>query len=233
MKSASLLSQLTAADLMSPDVITLNENDTLDHAAQLFSREQISGAPVVDREGRCVGLLSLADLIRWAEQQGNLTLARSTPLPRTCSFQTKHRDRFGKEMVLCTVARGICPFQHLGKAPDGSPTIVCGQPSCVPTDWQVVVMNDSAPCMVRDHMTTRLVVAHVDDSVATVAQKMVDARIHRVIVVDEKQAPVGILSAIDCLGALVRSIDAGDSEPAGSQGIDVDDLRVDLRMKAD
>jgi len=204
MKTASPLFNLNAADLMSREVVTLNVGDSLDQAARLFAKEQISGAPVVDSEGRCVGLLSLADLVRWAEQRGGLTVARSTPLPRTCSFQTKHRDRFGKEMILCTLASGVCPFQQKGTAPDNKAAIVCGQPNCVPTDWQVVEMSDSAPCTVRDYMTTDLVVANPADSVADIAQKMLDAHIHRVIVVDEQQRPVGIVSTTDCLAAMVR-----------------------------
>ena len=208
MKSASRLFTLTAADLMSREVITLHEGDPLVQAAQLFAKEQISGAPVVDSEGRCVGLLSLADLVRWAEQQGSLTLARATPLPQTCSYQTKHRDRFGKEMILCTLPTGVCPFQQKRTAPDGSASIVCGEPFCVPTDWQVVEMTDSAPSAVRDFMTTDLVVANPGTSISEIAQKMVDAHIHRVIVVDGKHHPVGIVSSMDCMAAMVREFHA-------------------------
>ena len=204
MKSASRLFTLTAADLMSREVITLHGGDPLNQAAQLFAKEQISGAPVVDNEGRCVGLLSLADLVRWAEQQGSLTLARATPLPQSCSYQTKHRDRFGKEMILCTLPTGVCPFQQKGTAPNGSASIVCGEPFCAPTDWQVVEMTDSAPSADRDFMTTDLVVAHPADAIADITQKMIDAHIHRVIVVDEEHRPVGIVSTTDCLAAMVR-----------------------------
>jgi CBS domain-containing protein len=209
MKSASPLFALKAADLMSREVITLSVCDSLDRAAQLFAKEQISGAPVVDGEGRCVGLLSLADVVRWAEQRGSLTVARSAPLPRTCSFQTKHRDRFGKEMILCTLASGVCPFQQKGTAPGNGATTVCGQPNCVPTDWQVVEMTDSASSTVRDFMTTDLVVAHPADSIADIAQKMIDAHIHRVIVLDEERRPVGIVSTTDCLAAMVRESHVG------------------------
>ena len=62
MKTASSFFTLTAADLMSREVITLREDDPLDRAAKLFAKEQIGGAPVVDCEGCCVGVLSLADL---------------------------------------------------------------------------------------------------------------------------------------------------------------------------
>ena len=55
-------------------------------------------------------------------------------------------------------------------------------------------------------MTTDLVVAHLADPVADIAQKMIDAHIHRVIVVDEEHRPVGIVSHTDCLAAMVREL---------------------------
>jgi CBS domain-containing protein len=57
---------LTAEDLMSRDVKAVPQTMSLRAAAHLLYREQISGAPVVDDEGRCVGVLSATDLVRWA-----------------------------------------------------------------------------------------------------------------------------------------------------------------------
>jgi CBS-domain-containing membrane protein len=34
---------------------------------------------------------------------------------------------------------------------------------------------------------------------------MIDAHIHRVILVDEERRPVGIMSSMDCMAAMVRS----------------------------
>jgi CBS domain-containing protein len=40
--------------------------------------------------------------------------------------------------------------------------------------------------------------------VGRIAQMMVDAHIHRLVVIDKNQNPVGIVSATDILGALAR-----------------------------
>jgi CBS domain-containing protein len=64
------LLDLTAADLMTTPVRTIPEETSLREAAYLFTREKISGAPVVDREGRCIGVLSSSDFVTWARQDG-------------------------------------------------------------------------------------------------------------------------------------------------------------------
>jgi CBS-domain-containing membrane protein len=65
-------------------------------------------------------------------------------------------------------------------------------------------MTDAAPAAVRDFMTTDLVVTRPTDPIADLAQKMIDAHIHRLIVVDAERRPVGIVSSMDCMMALVR-----------------------------
>jgi len=58
---------LTAADVMTRDVVTVRPNDTLRHAAQIMLDRAISGLPVVDAEGRPVGVVSERDLIHLDE----------------------------------------------------------------------------------------------------------------------------------------------------------------------
>src|SRR6516162_1975130 len=59
---------LTAADLMTAPVMTIPQEMSLREAARLLSRSSISGAPVVDAEGRCVGVLSASDFVTWARR---------------------------------------------------------------------------------------------------------------------------------------------------------------------
>ena len=58
---------MKAADIMVTDVITLHVDDTVQKAAQVLLDHHISGAPVVDEQGRLVGMVSEGDLIRRAE----------------------------------------------------------------------------------------------------------------------------------------------------------------------
>src|SRR5205823_4614169 len=58
----------TAADLMTPSVLLLPKEMSLRTAAHLLSRANISGAPVVDDAGRCIGVLSSTDFVHYAER---------------------------------------------------------------------------------------------------------------------------------------------------------------------
>jgi CBS domain-containing protein len=50
-----------------------------------LSHEQISGAPVVDTQGRCIGVLSATDFVRWAETGGRADKVYTTRSDYGCS----------------------------------------------------------------------------------------------------------------------------------------------------
>src|SRR5437667_6420725 len=53
----------TAADLMTPNPVSLRDNATAREAAALFTAKGYSAAPVIDEAGRPVGVLSGSDLL--------------------------------------------------------------------------------------------------------------------------------------------------------------------------
>jgi len=58
------LFELTAEDLMSRDVVCIPSATSLQEAARRLVEAGISGAPVIDEDGRCPGMLSQTDLAR-------------------------------------------------------------------------------------------------------------------------------------------------------------------------
>ena len=58
------LRTLMASDLMARRVVELSADDSLDDAAQSFVAHELSSAPVVDKQGTCVGMLSAADFLK-------------------------------------------------------------------------------------------------------------------------------------------------------------------------
>src|SRR5579871_4332898 len=68
--AAKSLLALTAADLMTTPVMTIPESTSLREAARMLLRSDISGAPVVDVAGRCLGVLSSSDFVAWAGEDG-------------------------------------------------------------------------------------------------------------------------------------------------------------------
>jgi CBS-domain-containing membrane protein len=57
------LQSLRVADVMSRQVVQLYAHQTMGQAAAVFAEHGISGAPVLDDQGRCVGILSTADFV--------------------------------------------------------------------------------------------------------------------------------------------------------------------------
>jgi len=55
---------LKARDIMTRDVITIKPDATVEELARLLIEHKISGAPVVDKSGRLIGIVTEKDLIR-------------------------------------------------------------------------------------------------------------------------------------------------------------------------
>lgn len=59
-------SLLTARDVMTPEVMTVDADWTVTDLAEFLVTNAISGAPVVSPQGRLLGVVSLTDLVRHA-----------------------------------------------------------------------------------------------------------------------------------------------------------------------
>jgi len=98
----------TAADIMSTDVITLSPETEIVKATQLLLDNHINGAPVVDQNGRVLGILCQSDLI--AQQ-------KKLPLPSVFAFlesliplaSTKKIEREVRKIAALTVADAMTP----------------------------------------------------------------------------------------------------------------------------
>ena len=55
---------ITVGELMTPDPIVINETATVDEAVRMLEENEISGLPVVDREGLLLGVISQTDIVR-------------------------------------------------------------------------------------------------------------------------------------------------------------------------
>jgi CBS domain-containing protein len=56
-----------AADIMVRDVITIGPEESVAQAARLMTRNDVSALPVIDADGRLIGIISEADLLRREE----------------------------------------------------------------------------------------------------------------------------------------------------------------------
>jgi CBS domain-containing protein len=192
----------TARELMRSPVEVIPQGMSLRAAAQFLYRKQIGGAPVVDGEGKCVGVLSAADIAR-SFHEG---VAREEGAPsgelRACSYQERFTESGGKEATRCILPAGACPAQVEYAVPGGEPVQLCLLPHCVFVDWQM--LSELPDDDVSRHMTTDVVTASRETPITELARMMVDAHIHRVVVVDDDFRPIGIITATDLLAAIAR-----------------------------
>ena len=154
---------LNAGDLMSRELIMIPQEMSLQAAARLLSRHHISGAPVVDAEERCVGVLSNTDFV--------------------------HRVEKGK-CVDRPEEAGTC---H--------------------SAWQVVEKGERPSEQVAAVMTRDVVTVEPEASIAKVAHMMLEAHIHRVIVVDPLGKPIGIVTSTDILAAVANLTESAVAGP--------------------
>jgi CBS-domain-containing membrane protein len=200
MKTATLrpFVSLTAAEVMSRDVVAIPQHISLRAAAHILANAHVTGAPVIDHDGVCVGVISSTDFVRRAEEEG---LSREPRPIRTCPYQTQGRLLSGPEAVICTLAEGACALQEVQPTTGGRHTAVCRMPHDVLSDWQQVFENAPAD-EVSGYMTPNPVTVELHTSITALARMMLDAHIHRVVVVDHEGRPVGIVASTDVLAAV-------------------------------
>jgi CBS-domain-containing membrane protein len=153
---------LRVADVMTGNVVRIPAHETMAGAARMMHAHDISGAPVVDEEGRCVGMLSGADFVG-REQAASI----------------------GAESL-----RGRAEHVLVRKRP-GEPYHI----SDVPED------------LVRNHMATAVQTIRPEASLLEAARTMCTAHIHRLVVLDERVHPIGIVSSLDVAAALVTAME--------------------------
>jgi CBS domain-containing protein len=169
MEITDWMNQTKASEIMVELLVTLSPADTLAMAAETLLAEQISGAPVLDSENRCVGVLSISDLIR---AEGKV-LAEQQQIAESSFFSS-----------------GIA-------WPDN-----VYQQKLENLRDKILPVSEQA---VQRFMTSDIVSVAVGDPLATVLEYMINAHVHRVLVLDSNVHLQGIISTIDVLAALKRA----------------------------
>jgi acetoin utilization protein AcuB len=59
-----LLAELQVSEIMTRNPLSVSQDDTVEHAAQLMLEHVISGLPVVDANGELVGIITQSDIFR-------------------------------------------------------------------------------------------------------------------------------------------------------------------------
>ena len=90
----------------------------------------------------------------------------------------------------------------------GNATVgVISQTDLVMARSSAMISGNWARLLVRHLMTTPAVTVRTGTSLARAAQLMVTRHIHRLVVVDDEDAPIGVISSLDLLRVLLEDTD--------------------------
>ena len=147
----------SVSELMSRDVVCVGLSQTMAEAADVLTEHRVTGSPVVDELGKCVGVLTSSDFVhaKAEEIDGN--------------------TRVG-DYVLSADDSGVFSVGRLG--------------------------HD----LVKTHMSPAVQSIAPDEDLLSAARCMSASRMHRLIVVNEDGIPVGILTSLDLVRAMVDAL---------------------------
>ncbi len=152
--SIEQLTNMRVEQVMARDVITIHEESSMSEAAKLLKNYEITGVPVVDDYGRCVGVLSASDFVQ----------SQNAATDSCVTHVATNYDRSGL--------------------------------------LRVEVLSKES---VRAHMSPKVQTIREHLSIVDAGCIMCEEHIHRLIVVNRQGKPVGVISSLDLVSALVNA----------------------------
>ncbi len=153
----------SAKDIMQANLVTISPSDSLGQAMALLVDWHVSGLPVVDGRGHCVGVLSVTDVIGLENEQ-----AQSVANEEVGAYFDPDKQR----------------WQNMRFA--GS-------------------IDELPDLTVNEVMSVDVVSVSPDTPLREVAELMVERRVHRVLVLGDKQILHGLIAALDLVKIVADS----------------------------
>ena len=142
-------------DIMVTNLISVEEIDSIEKVAKVFREHDINAAPVTNKLGKCVGIITSHDIVEYE----SVRKAMHAELSHGSAYDIAHYSS-GMDIRMPGVYFDEASF----------------------------------------HMTKTFRTASVDDPLSRVAKDMCARHIHHVLVLDESEKAIGMLSSLDILG---------------------------------
>ena len=144
---------LRVKDVMNHDVLSVSQSEEMLVAAKKLHDAEVTGAPVVNELGVCVGVLSSRDFVGWkAGCHDKEVMVRSSP----------------------------------------------DEP------YHIECLDDD---VVSSHMSPLVQTISNEATILSAARVMCNEGIHRLVVVDDRDRPIGIVSTLDLVASMVAAIE--------------------------
>jgi CBS domain-containing protein len=178
--SQTLVSSLTARDIMQRHVVSIHPEASVRELVQVLTEKGISGVPVLDRRGKVLGVVSATDVMQLASHDTEIPAGQLSWEPVLLPEETDQEDGFSYFLLPESPVRFSAP------SPDAASEL---------TFDRVRVSEIMTPVAFNVGSNARI---------AEVLQLFVRGRIHRVLVVDGGLL-LGIITPFDILRALADS----------------------------
>lgn len=152
---------LRVSDVMNSPVMTISESATMSDAARIIAENDVTGLPVIDVTGRCVGILSTTDFA--------MREHRKSSVDENLDFGWQRSVEGGNNE----------PFH----------------------------IETIAEDRVGEHMSPAVQTVNETASLVNAARIMCREHIHRLLIIDQDERPVGMISSLDLVAALVAAIE--------------------------
>jgi predicted transcriptional regulator len=167
---------------MQCDVVAVSPDLSLRELVQLFAEMEVSGAPVI-AGSKVIGVISTTDIYDFREEMSGTTLGSSVGLG---DLDGPPRRRTGYSSFVQSWDPGeVEALEWMGTTRD--------------RDWDVLDTYS-----VADAMTREVLSQPSDATIKKAAQYMLDAGIHRILVIDDGELQ-GIVTTTDIVRAVAES----------------------------
>ena len=166
---------LTVGHIMTRDVELVRRDSDVHELEKLLLARKVHGVPVVDSEGVLVGVISQTDLLAWHFNTG---------IDGAGFYDASELSADPREID----GAGFYDASELSAAEDTSGT--------------ALRLSNIKSAPVEELMSPVVQCIGPDRPLAVAASKMIEKRIHRLVVVDDRLHVVGLVSAIDLLRAV-------------------------------
>lgn len=177
-------------ELMTSNVVLIHRDADVQELSRLFVERGVHGVPVIDENGRLVGVVSQTDLIAWHHNVGLDTSAFYDMPDLRPEAGTRRR-------LLLEDEENPEEDVESGEDPDA------------------LRLTEVRTARVDEVMTPLVHAIHPEQSAAEAAARMLRHRIHRLIVVSDDLKVLGIISAMDLLKAcpgVEMELDEGEAK---------------------
>lgn len=134
-----------------------------------------------------------------------IVVPEDMPLREAAHLLMRHQVTGAPVVNYCRTVVGVLSATDFVRHLHVHPNSIGCSPACFLSDWQIADVDAVPEDAVKHFMTADAVTVSPDTPVRDLARMMVDAHIHRVIVVDGQGQPIGIVASTDVLAAVART----------------------------